>query len=256
MPRQKEFSDGFLEFASSGVFVGIDLAWGERNPDGVCCLLFDGRNVTVYDITLTVGDEMLFQKILEWKKLSCVGLIAIDAPLIIKNRNGMRPVDKLTHQLYRKQHAGCHPAYLEKIQRPVRIAKRLINLGIPVSFQIPTEGFGAIEVYPHISMIHAFGLQRILKYKKGNVAKRAKEFKKYQTLLHDSLFDFFPKVATDSCLEMFLKIKPWSKTLEDQTDALFCALIAWHHWYWKGMFSEVLGDEETGFIVNCLPRKR
>jgi predicted RNase H-like nuclease len=236
---------------SPAVFIGVDMAWGEKNPDGLCCLIYDGNFLDVYDITLARGDSELLGKISEWIELAGSGVIAVDAPLIIKNRRGMRPVDRLTHELYRKQHAGCHPAYLDKIQRPVRFSEKLAALGIPTTPAIQQAGFSAIEVYPHISMLHAFGLGRILKYKKGSVAQRGAEFKKYQKLLKRSLVNFFEKVRIGECLEIFLSFEPWSKSLEDQTDGLFCALIGWHHWFWRGTRSEVLGDDEYGFIVSC-----
>jgi len=227
------------------------MAWGEKNPDGLCCLFYDGRKIKVHDIKLTHGEDELFSNIMEWVKLADTGLVAVDAPLIIKNERGMRPVDKLTHGIYRKQHAGCHPAYLGKIQRPVRFAERLGEMGIPTTHKIPRKGFSVIEVYPHISMLHAFGLGQILKYKKGRVAQRRVEFSRYQKLLLKSLVNFFPRVCVDENLDVFLRIAPWNKALEDQTDGLFCALIGWYHWFWDGKRSEVLGDEESGFIVSC-----
>ena len=45
---------------------------------------------------------------------------------------------------------------------------------------------------------------------------------------------------------------PWTKDVEDQTDAFFCALIGYWHWLHRGEKSEVLGDLSTGFML--IPR--
>lgn len=236
------------------VFVGVDMAWGKRKPDGIFCFVWDGKKLRAWDCFLSHGDESLLANILSLTGGYDRGVIAIDAPLIIKNKRGMRPVDKLTHALYRKEHAGCHPAYLDKINRPVVIANRLKQVGFPVTPDVLPSGVSVIEVYPHISTLHVFGLTRILKYKKGCVSDRKREFARYQKLLRLSLKSFFFCVELSSELERFMKLSPWNKNLEDQTDAMLCALTAWHHWVTRGQGTEVLGDRRTGFIVSCARR--
>ena len=47
------------------------------------------------------------------------------------------------------------------------------------------------------------------------------------------------------------------KAVEDQLDALICAYVAAHWWYWGLERNLVLGDRETGYIVvpTLLPRE-
>ena len=40
-------------------FVGIDLAWGYRRPDGVCVMESKGSQVVLREITLSQGDQAL-----------------------------------------------------------------------------------------------------------------------------------------------------------------------------------------------------
>ncbi len=42
---------------------------------------------------------------------------------------------------------------------------------------------------------------------------------------------------------------PWTKNVEDQTDAFFCALIGYWHWLHRGRRTQLLGDATTGFIL-------
>jgi predicted RNase H-like nuclease len=93
-----------------------------------------------------------------------------------------------------------------------------------------------------------FGIPRIVKYKKGSVVERRKEFRRLQGLLKRCLKEKFPQLAIDAETESLLAQR-WSKPVEDRTDALFCALIGLWHWMHQGKRSEVIGDRRTGFIL-------
>jgi predicted RNase H-like nuclease len=53
----------------------------------------------------------------------------------------------------------------------------------------------AAEVYPHPAMVRMFGLPRIVKYKKGSVLERRKEFGRLQQLIRKMLREKFQKLA-------------------------------------------------------------
>jgi len=106
----------------------------------------------------------------------------------------------------------------------------------------------AAEVYPHSAMVRMFGLPRIVKYKKGSVAERRKEFRRLQRLLRSCLRNKFPQLKLNPETRELLREK-WSKPVEDRTDGLFCALIGLWHWMHQGRKSEVIGDRKTGFIL-------
>ena len=104
------------------------------------------------------------------------------------------------------------------------------------------------EVYPHPAMVRLFGLPRIIKYKKGGVAERRKEFERLQGLMRKLMKRRFPRLTLNQETRNLLREK-WSKPVEDRTDALFCALIGMWHWMYRGKRSEVIGDLKTGFIL-------
>jgi predicted RNase H-like nuclease len=93
-----------------------------------------------------------------------------------------------------------------------------------------------------------FGLPRIIKYKKGSVAERRKEFERLQGLIRKLMKRSFPGLKLNQETRSLLRQK-WSKPVEDRTDALFCALIGMWHWVHRGKRSEVIGDRNTGFIL-------
>ena len=51
-----------------------------------------------------------------------------------------------------------------------------------------------------------------------------------------------------SLLEKLLA-EPWSKDVEDQTDALICSLVAWWHHQYAGLRTQQLGDPITGLML-------
>lgn len=132
-------------------FIGVDLAWGERNPTGVAVADAGGRLVHVSaarsdaDIVAAVGPYT-----------AGPALVAIDAPLVVTNPVGNRPCEAALNRDFRAFDAGAHPSntghpWFAEGTRGARIAAAL--------------GQPAIEVYPHAATVALFGLPRTLKYK-------------------------------------------------------------------------------------------
>jgi len=157
-------------------------------------------------------------------------------------------VDRLTHTLFHREHAACHPANSTKCPRPIRILRKLEQLGACAGWEINPRGIVVAEVYPHPAMVRMFKLPRIVKYKKGTVLQRRKEFRRLQNLIKSCLKKEFPYLERDIETRELLNM-PWSKIVEDKTDAFFCSLIGLWHWYHGGKRSEVIGDLDSGFIL-------
>jgi predicted RNase H-like nuclease len=234
------------------LIVGIDLAWGEHNRDGICLIEASSRRAFVRAIAHTLGDEAL----LSWlskRTDSAPVILMVDAPIVCPNTSGSRPVDKLTHRLFGQFHAGCYPANSTRCSRPARLCKLLVDAGYTVGWKLDTAHRLVCEVYPHPAMIRLFGLARIVKYKRGPVAKQRREFRKLQRLLIRCLANEFPRLELSAEAKELL-VSRWTKPVEDKADALFCALIGYHHYIYQGRQSEVLGDLNTGFILVPKPR--
>ncbi|MEB3219859.1 MAG: DUF429 domain-containing protein [Nostocales cyanobacterium 94392] len=240
-------------------FLGIDLGW-KSQPSGLCYLeLIDGRlELQDLDRIDAIAD------ILVWVD-NCVkadenAIIAVDAPTLIPNLTGSRLPDKLTHKHFGKYHAGCYPANLG-----LAFAQRTVNFGLELqsrgylhapTIQPQKLGRYQIEVFPHPAIVNLFGLQRILKYKKGKISDRHLELTKlyhYITnilpilepglnLEHNSHFLNF-EFLISTCTGAILK------ATEDKLDSIICAYVAAYWWYWGEQRNLVLGDENTGYIV-------
>ncbi|MEM0897913.1 MAG: DUF429 domain-containing protein [Verrucomicrobiota bacterium] len=228
--------------------LGVDLAWGPRNADGVFALRLNNGRVREAASFLTKGDEELMELVSRFSRESSRTLLAIDAPIVCPNSTGSRPVDRLTHVHFGKFHAGCYPANLTKCPRPAAIMKELQGHGYVADWVTRHSTRLAVEVYPHTAMVRWFRLDRILKYKKGVVAEKRKEFLRLQSLFRKFLSRNHPGLQRFASVRKLLE-EPWSKPVEDRTDALACAVIGLQHWLSKGANSEVLGNREDGFLV-------
>lgn len=237
------------------LFIGIDLAWGDRKPDGVCVIEATSRKARVLGYHYPMGDAELLSAIRQiiGPKGGAIAFAAIDAPIVCPNRTGTRPVDRLTHRLFHRQHAACHPANSTKCPRPSRILAKLKKNGFRAGWEVfpNPKRHTACEVYPHPAMVRLFELPRIIKYKKGTIENRRSEFRRLQRHLRACLKRHFPYLELNPTTHRLLR-SPWDKATEDRLDALFCALIGLWHWKHQGRKSQIIGDIKTGFIL--LPR--
>jgi predicted RNase H-like nuclease len=230
---------------------GIDLAWGERRPDGICVLHGTGRRISRVSYNLTRGDADLFAHLRVSIAPGETALLCLDAPVVCPNRTGARPVDRLTHQLFHRVQAAAHPANRALAARPLRVVRRLRRAGFVISTDWPATPRAFIEVFPHPATVRWFHLDRTIKYKRGPVAERRREFARLQRLLRAWLVERAPALAEDPATGALLRTV-WTKDTEDMTDALLCALVGWQAAVHGPRSLEILGDLRTGFIV--LPR--
>ncbi|CDN11947.1 MAG: DUF429 domain-containing protein [Richelia sp.] len=245
-------------------FLGIDLGW-KSQPSGLCYLNLIDDKLQITDL----NRQELIADILVWID-ECIplgesGLIAVDAPTLIPNDRGSRLPDKLTHKHFGKYHAGCYPA-----NKNLSFAERTINFGLELesrgfvhapSIEPRKSGRYQIEVFPHPAIVHLFGLQRILKYKKGRIKERLQELFKLYNYITDVLPSLEPALNLKSSFSEktsglfsidFFSSSPTGvklKAAEDKLDSLICAYVAAYWWYWGEQHNLVLGNISTGYIV-------
>jgi predicted RNase H-like nuclease len=227
---------------------GIDLAWGERRPDGICLLHGEAKRVVGLSHALTHGDDALLDYLHTHLAPGVRTLLCIDAPVVCPNLRGARPVDRLTHRIFHRVQAAAHPANRVLAARPLRVVRRLQRAGYDISTDWPATPRAIVEVYPHPATVRWFGLDRTIKYKRGPVAARRRAFARLRSLLRRWLENCAPEIARHGPTAALLRTR-WTKDCEDMTDALLCAMIGWQ-WAVRGRRTlEILGDRRSGFIV-------
>ncbi len=245
------------------LIVGIDLAWGERNGDGLCAVEVGEIHARVAAAAHTFGDAALLDWLGRQLRENRPVLLCLDAPVICPNAAGSRPVDRLAQTLFARFHAGPHPANQARCARVLRVVDLLREqLGFRVGWRLdeatknqpPLRAL--IEVFPHPAIVRMFALPHIVRYKRkpGRSAEFCRaEFVRLQTLVHRWLTAHCPEMSRSETLATLLAA-PLNKPAEDQLDALICALVGYRHWHSRGQATEVIGDLATGFIVlpkNC-----
>ncbi len=247
-------------------FVGIDLAWSERNGSGIAILKCDEKKAEFYSGCVLFSDKDIIGHIkIEIGNKNA--FIAIDAPLIVPNESGRRVAEKLVGILFRKYDAGAHPANRKRLSQWSRRIR-----GEEISRALEKSGFlhnphikrfeskrKFFEVYPHPSMVVLFGLNKIIRYKskpKRDYKFRWNEFKKYQRYLKE-LANKNPKlVLPKEILKRDVKKLKGKelKNFEDLLDAIFCAYIAYYCWTYPEKCA-VLGDMKRGYILTPIFEK-
>jgi predicted RNase H-like nuclease len=110
-------------------------------------------------------------------------------------------------------------------------------------------------VYPHPATIVLFGLEKILKYKRGPFEVRQSELLQLMTLI-EGLDKATPRLRVNhnvSWVELRRRIAAATRPGqldrdEDPVDAVLCAYVALY-WYHRPEDVTVYGDFATGYIV-------
>jgi predicted RNase H-like nuclease len=236
-------------------FIGVDLGWYGK-PSGLASVVLDGEALQLRNIARLEDSE----EILAWiqsESGSGDAVVGVDAPLIIRNQTSIRPAERGLNRDFRRFHAGCHAANLGRpfAQKVIAFSGRLEELGFAhgVSMQPRQPGRYQIEVHPHAATVALFELDRIVKYKRGTRDQKARELRRLRSLAVSVL------PSLDPALSLRLPSIPRTgntKPVEDKIDAVLCAYIAAHWWFWAAERNRLYGDGETGYIVVPQPAPR
>ncbi|MDV3129372.1 bifunctional ribonuclease/(p)ppGpp synthase [Mycobacterium sp. 21AC1] len=239
-------------------FVGLDLAWGEKNQTGVAAIDSDGR---LQHVGAAQDDDSIAAAIKPYVSGDCV--VAIDAPLIVNNPTGHRPCERDLNRDFQRFDAGARPAFTDRPEfkhpRGARIASAL-GLDLDPS---SSSGRRAIEVYPHPATIVLFGLDKTLKYKRGAFDDRQRELLRLMTYIED-LDEATPRLRANRSVgwvELRKRVEAATRPSqldrdEDPVDALLCAYVALY-WYHRPEDVTIYGDVASGYIVTpSLPADR
>ncbi len=236
-------------------FVGVDLAWGENKPTGLAVL--DDAGALLHVSTVQTDDEIA-AALGPYVDGPC--LVAIDAPLIVKNPTGNRPAEAALNLDFAAFEAGAHPANTSKPEfaGTPRGARLSAHLGLDLNPR-SRRARRAIEVYPHPATVALFRLGRTLKYKNKPGRTLATVRTELLTLIRliESLDGADPALAVHqpgsgwgplvTAVETAGR-KSELRVVEDQVDAVVCAYVALFATR-RPAVTTTYGDGDTGYIV-------
>jgi predicted RNase H-like nuclease len=229
-------------------FLGVDLGWYGK-PSGLASIALEGSTLRLRSIArLQAVDDIVDWMVSESGTGSAVA--GIDAPLVICNPTGIRPAERELNRDFRRFHAGCHAANLGRpfAGHVTAFSRRLEEIGFRhgAAMRRREAGRFQIEVHPHAAAVSLFGLDRIVKYKRGTRAAKAGGLRQLRRLMLSRL------PLLDPALSLRLPSVPRTgstKPVEDRIDAVFCAYIAAYWWFWAGGRNRLYGGEAEGYIV-------
>ncbi len=235
-------------------FVGVDLAWGLRNPTGVAVVDADGALLSV---SAARDDADVLAAVRPY--VQGASLIAFDAPLVVTNPTGQRPAETALNRDFRRFEAGTHPCNTGKPEfadgtRAARLAGALSLELDPFS----RSARRAIEVYPHAATVALFRLARTLKYK-AKPGRGLDQLKSELLVLMDGLEGLAHAVVPlhvgvhDGWAELRRQVvtaqrKSELRRAEDPIDAVVCAYVALYADRCPAGVT-TYGDFATGYIV-------
>lgn len=151
-------------------FIGLDLAWSPRNNTAAVALEADDDHAHWIVHCERLGDDEEVVAFVREAAGDSPALVAIDAPLIVPNEEGARPVDREITHLFGRYEAGCYPANRHRLggcPRGEKIVAALAEyrFGQNPYVQQYSKTRSVFEVYPHPATITLFHLDKTLKYK-------------------------------------------------------------------------------------------
>ena len=228
--------------------LGIDLAWNDRRRTGLAVVDDSGALV---DSTSVVSDDDLREWIGRWPDL---GVVGIDAPLVVPNELGSRECEKAIGRAYRRYDAGAYPS---NRTNPLFDPPRAWRLAEHFGWAIDPESHDrplVLEVYPHAGMVGLFRLGRVLPYKARptrTVADRRRALLQVCDLLECVVVLRLP--GQPRWAEVRAQVEEAERPfhlsrVEDEVDAVLCAHLAWL-WDHEPGSLVVYGSATDGFIV-------
>ena len=223
--------------------IGVDLAWGQRQPTGIAVLEETGRLVHVASVRT---DDEILATLAPYLDGPC--LVAFDAPLVVPNATGNRPAEAALNKDFARFDAGAHPANTGKPELdPPRGTALCAAMGLDLN---PRSGRDrrAIEVYPHPATVALFRLGRTLKYKH----KPGRDLDQLRAELLSLIGHLeglrSAEVTLDLDTDEWRRLRAAVETarrkselrvVEDQVDAVVCAYVA--------RFADARPDETTTY---------
>jgi predicted RNase H-like nuclease len=249
-------------------YLGIDLAWSDRNDSGMAALRGASETLEVVDLGLARG----LDAVLAWidgqlESAHAAGgrvIIMVDAPLIVRNETGRRPGEDALQRRFGAHHAAPYPAnrrLLGAYRGDGRLAGEVLGEALarrgfewpprPLRRTLAARARIVQECYPHPAHVQLFALMRTLAYKKkqgrswDDVRGAFARYVSAMRQLRSPQLQWTPEIAERFAVSTLKGVA--YKRAEDQLDALCCAYIA--ALLPREGRLEAFGEPETGMIV-------
>jgi len=241
-------------------FVGFDSAWAGNTPGGICWATFvDGRfeewgepRCATFDDAAGIIEEL--------HKRSAYTLVALDQPTIVKNKTGMRPVEKVVASLVSKLKGGVQPATRSKktmFGDAAPIWKFIERIGAtqnPAEARSASDGLHLIEVFPALALPslepRIWEQKRRAAYNPSKKNFSPEDWRMVANAIQRHAKQLKVAPLAKWAAQMADKDRP-AKPDQDRIDAAICLFIALY-WRCRNMCDidmAFIGDTDNGYMV-------
>ena len=205
-------------------FIGIDLAWGEKNASGFCVLQKSEGHLEIVELQLLYSIEEIFQAVKKYQNSTLY--VGVDAPLIVPNREGNRAIEKAFNKDFAPYKIAMLPVNRNIMTQYTDIirSETLYTLLNTLTF---TQGkLTLFEVYPHATIAVCFHNNKILPYKRKK--GRNSTFIREQLLIYRSFLEAVIESHTIFSENIELLKGKNLKHYEDKLDAITSAYTLYY----------------------------
>ncbi|MEN3186473.1 MAG: DUF429 domain-containing protein [Atribacterota bacterium] len=228
-------------------FIGVDLAWGLKRPSALCIIHKDDNGFFYETVLHLFGleDFMSFFHTHQEETL----VLAIDAPLTVKNREGNRRPEREISIFLRRFRGGILPVNLTIVEQKYPRLALFWQLLCQNHFQITStilDSFWriAFEVFPPLIVLGLWGKETLETY--WQEKKSRQRFPLFQQRIAELTTSFSPPLQG---LERFFSALQDSSFFIDACDALLCAYAACFLWARGRRCARVFGTAQEGEVV-------
>jgi len=220
------------------IYIGIDLAWGEKNLSGFCVLTPHAEKLKVLDIKLLKSIDEIIKEIQIYKEHNVY--IGVDAPLVVPNKTGNRDIEKNFNKDFSKYKISMLPAnrdLLTKYTNTIRSEELYLRLSACGFKRDYNSSKVIFEVYTHSTIAVCFNSYKILPYKRKK--GRDTEFIKEQLNIYK---EYLLSVIDNNIIfneDIFAMRGQSIKDYEDKLDAITCAYSIFYCRYNRCKFYQV-----------------
>jgi predicted RNase H-like nuclease len=176
-------------------------------------------------------------------------LVGIDASLTVPNQTGMRSTEKLVRGMGIRILPTSKTYLMEKFggSRGERLVDALYRQGFAMAGPHDRSGRLVYEVFPYASIRGLTGGPR--HYKHGRLAEKRQgclDLFKAMKVQNPQLR--FPEALS---AEIVRADSVGMKGVADKIDSMLCSISLYRHAIYRGQTTQMIGDEDNGFILLC-----
>jgi len=183
--------------------------------------------------------------------------LGVNAPLIVENTGGRRPVDEQLEHHFGRYQVKEYTVNTVNSSHPRTIGRSLVRMGFDADPQ--ADGDRVIETCAQAAQVLLFGLDRVIRTKSGPMGGRKDATNRYREQIYGRLPFLEPSLEDSDALEDLVNADLGAMNgsrlgeLESKLDAVVSAYVAAFLDIRGPESSAFLGDLESGYVLLPTP---